>query len=90
MKEIKDALRSLGVTEHDILQCMEKSDLQELLETTLPAQKSVRTVTTAEDVESRLLKKKMQKRTGLDMLIDVTVGVKNVNESSSSQRRLIR
>ena len=29
MKEIKDTLGSLGVTEHDILQCMEKSDLQE-------------------------------------------------------------
>lgn len=56
VKEIKDALRSLGVTEHDILKCMEKNDLKELLESTLPAHESVSAVTTADDVESRLFR----------------------------------
>jgi hypothetical protein len=55
VKELKNTLRSLGVTEADILKCMEKSELQDLLAIAEKPEEIVPKVS-GEDVESLLFR----------------------------------
>ena len=54
IKDLKNTLRSLGATEQDILRCMERSDLEQLIAVQTSSKEAP--AVTAEDVESRLFR----------------------------------